>query len=143
MKMDVLEGRGVDLTRMTAAMKTRAKARIRQSAARIKSVARQRAPRDTGALAKSYEVVMYRDSLGGKVRSRDPKAHLIEFGTAAHDVTVESKKVLAGGGQVYGKTVRIPAQQARPHLGPAADAEFPNLERDLITLLGDAIDGAV
>ena len=59
---------------------------------------------------------------GAKLTYRNPTryAHLVENGTAGHQVTT-SKRSLASNGTYFGKSVRISAR-AKPFLRPAADA---------------------
>lgn len=61
-------------------------------------------------------------------------AHLVEFGTAPHLITVDLKDALAGA-DVYGRTVLHPGTPARPFLRPAWDANkaqaLENLGKEL------------
>jgi len=48
--------------------------------------------------------------------------HFVEFGTSSHQVEVSSRKVLAGGGEVYGVRAFPRGVRARPIFRPAYDA---------------------
>lgn len=48
-----------------------------------------------------------------------PTAHLIEFGTGPRRVRATSKKVLAGGGEVFGTVVDVGRMSAQPFIRPS------------------------
>jgi HK97 gp10 family phage protein len=67
----------------------------------------------------------------GPRRNRPHKghhAHLIEYGTAPRKV--QSKKVLAGGGKFFGKTVA--GVTANPFLRPAYDAKIGDVQNEIV-----------
>jgi len=50
-----------------------------------------------------------------------PTAHLVEFGTGPRQVRVKRRKVLAGGGEIFGVEADVGAMPAKPFLRPAFD----------------------
>jgi hypothetical protein len=163
-----LESKGIDISKMTEAMKDHGRAALKLGLKRIAKGANARAPKGAEPrigkrgkyagkvmkLSKSYKAWTFKKGIGGKAASFDPLAHLIELGTKGHKVKAKNKKVLAGADteiiegeaydsmKFYGQEVDIPAQPPRPHLGPAADAEFPSIMQELEDALGAAIDRA-
>lgn len=101
---------------------------LRAGAQLILEQAQADVPRDNGELAGSLEIRTHVDpGIGGVAEAavivRSPKGHLIEFGTQPHEITVESKKVLADPVErrIFGRKVRHPGTPARPFLRPALD----------------------
>jgi HK97 gp10 family phage protein len=91
----------------------------------------------TGTFAKSFlvhTVLSKRQKRAKKLRgdakqqatvfvgSTDRKAHLIEFGTAPHELIATDAKVLASAEAVYGVAGSHPGTRPRPALRPAWDA---------------------
>ncbi|MHB0934900.1 MAG: hypothetical protein ACYC6A_00795 [Armatimonadota bacterium] len=154
LKLTTVEVKKVDLSKMTEAMKDHARKALKPGLRRLARGANRRAPKDTEPriskrgkvmkLSKSYKSWTFKKGIGGKVASFDPVAHLIELGTRGGVMTVKKARVLYDKvyDLYYGKKVTIPARPAQPHLGPAADAEFASIERDLEQYIGEAIDRA-
>lgn len=53
----------------------------------------------------------------------------VEFGTAAHEISVNSAPVLTNGTEFFGKTVQHPGTDPQPMLRPAADVTAANMGR--------------
>lgn len=102
---------------------------------------KQRIPRDNGDLAASARVTtrVQRGSVSASVKIGNKKAwyaHLVEFGTRSHYITVSdedrgrasvrtvNRRVLQIGANFVGPSVHHPGTQARPFARPAADAAF-------------------
>lgn len=70
-----------------------------------------------------------------------PLAHIIEFGTSAHDIRVTNKKVLADAvaGKFFGKEVAHPGVSERPFLRPAAENKAQEAFGRMADVLGDGI----
>jgi HK97 gp10 family phage protein len=60
------------------------RAQVKASAQAIRKGARQRVPKESGALAKSIRVRYSRDQLSAEIGVRKWYAHFIEFGTVEH-----------------------------------------------------------
>ncbi len=81
----------------------------------------------TGVLAKSFNVIPDGDHNGVTVTTEVMYAPFVEQGTAAHDIAIKNKKVLAttegiggGGGYIFfGKLVHHPGSKAKPFFVPA------------------------
>ena len=57
-------------------------------------------------------------TITGYVRSGNQLAHLLEYGTAAHDIGVKNKRVLASADEVFGRLVNV-SSPAYPVFAPA------------------------
>lgn len=152
-------GRAVDprqLARLNRKFEAMAKApraalreAIRQGGEEIAALQAHLAPRgDTGRLAESNQVRMAPGDLpAAEVVNTDPKAHLVEFGTAPHAIAPKKgKAVLADvGGQppaVFGKAVKHPGTQPQPFFFPAYRALKRRVVSRMARASGQAIEKA-
>lgn len=63
-----------------------------------------------------------------------------EFGTKPHLIKTKKKKVLAGGGEVFGPVIHHPGQAAKPFLRPALDENVPKIIKAMGAKMGKAIE---
>lgn len=96
--------------------------------------AKQKVPVDEGDLKSSLiistSITKRQRRLAGLVRgvprvfvgTNWPSAHLVEFGTAQRVAKIRRKKVLAGGGKIFGTSVQAGSMPATPFVRPAFEA---------------------
>lgn len=89
----------------------------------FRNEARARAPKKTGRLAK--QISSSRNAKGtritGKVTSRSPLSHLIEWGTKAHQIKPRLRKALKFEGRFA--MFAHPGAKAKPFMRPAFDTK--------------------
>lgn len=102
------------------------RAALRQGANIIRDAAREKAPKDTGALRKSIKVSTTgkRGEVIARIRAGDNKAyyaHMVEYGTAPHSITVgQDGTALAVPGNPV-RSVNHPGAAPKPYMRPAID----------------------
>lgn len=97
------------------------KAALTNSASKMQSNIRQRAPHRTGALQRSVQVSMSYPSASVEVLEK--YGTMVEYGTPPHIIKPKNKKALywKGAHNPY-KSVRHPGTKARPFFQPGVDA---------------------
>lgn len=98
---------------------------LRAGAGAILPVARANIHNRTGELAKSLKTGsrIVGDKAIGRLYTRNPKAHLVEYGTKPHVITAKNRKGLAVGGLFF-QSVHHPGARPRAFLRPAADTQM-------------------
>lgn len=117
---------------------------LRKAGKVIEDEAKMLAPRGSGELVNKIKTVVKVDvGKGGEATARivsgSRKSHLIEFGTATHNLQVKKKRVMAAisayaGGRglkgnnqlgyiVFGTRAIHPGTKARPYMRPAFDSK--------------------
>ena len=86
-------------------------------------------------LSKSQKNDISDDAVGVYVGSDDQSAHLVEFGTRAHTVTVQKKRTLRSLGRVIGTEADVPEIAPQPVMRPA----FEGFKTVAFNRLGDEI----
>lgn len=76
---------------------------------------------------------------GGKVVSRAPHSHLVEFGTKPHIIRAKNKKVMVINGDFVGGEVHHPGAKAHPFMRPAYYKERGTFERNVILAINKDI----
>jgi HK97 gp10 family phage protein len=99
------------------------------------------APRDTGAMAGRVDVQAGAKKNGrvyAHVAVRDPKAHLVEYGTRPHDIKPRSSPSLFFAG-IFRKLIRHPGTKAQPFVRPAFDSKTPGAIQAIAAYIGARI----
>ncbi len=68
--------------------------------------------------------------------------HLLEKGTSMHTIRVRRKRVLSGGGQIFGTEATHPGAPAQPWLEPALMDNDEKIRDDILQRIIDNIDKA-
>ena len=92
---------------------------VRTGANAVKREVKLLAPKRTGKLAKSITTKKLHPKPGERsyiVRTADKKAHLIEFGTSPHTITVSPKNPMVIAGRFVSGTIQHPGTQPDPFM---------------------------
>ena len=120
---------------------------VQNSTKAISAGARRRVPVKTGRTKKSITSRFSRNKYGrglveGESVTKQPHAHLLEFGARATVSTPKTKKAMKIGYSGTGVSLKyfaaranIPARRPRPFMRPAFEDEKPNL----IRAIGEAV----
>ncbi len=76
------------------------------------------------------------------ILAKAPHAHLVHFGTAAHEIRAKRKKVLAdkAAGKIFGKTVKHPGAKAQPFLSRAFESKKREALDKIAAFMRDRLD---
>jgi HK97 gp10 family phage protein len=106
---------------------------LRPGASLISKEAKSRVQRKTGTLRKAIAVRSVKNRLAVEVYVRRGKgqkndgwyAHILEGGAKPHVIRPwkDRKKVLSGGGVIYGKRIKHPGTVAKPFMKPALESK--------------------
>lgn len=122
------------LEQYVARITAQAMEEVVQAAYEIRNEAISRTPVDTGALRAGWRPpTVKHHAKGGTVEVVNDTAYVaaVEYGTAAHTITIKNKSVLSDGSAVFGKTVSHPGTQPKPMLRPAIATVLPRLQARL------------
>jgi HK97 gp10 family phage protein len=150
---DVTIKGGADLAKALAEFPVKLEAQVMQSALRgganvIAARARSLVPVNTGELRKSIKVRARKNKRTGFVnvylaaggrRKGDPfYAHMVEFGTAPHEIRPKGKRSLLVAGLLR-EVVQHPGAAPRPFLRPAFDSESQRAVDEIGKRVGQGI----
>lgn len=114
---------------------------LRAGAAVMLPVARQNIHSVSGRLAKSLKTGsrVQGDKVIGRLYTRDPVAHLVEYGTKAHTITAKNRKGLSVGGLFF-QSVEHPGAQPKPFMRNAADMTYQAAAAAVAAYMKDRIE---
>lgn len=136
-KLQGLEKAIRDIQDYEIAIKEEVKNIVKETAFKIQSSSKQKAPVLSGTLKRSIDVDIANDEMSAKVFSDLDYAPHVEFGTAPHEIEVKDASVLSNGKKPFGKKIMHPGQVAQPFLFPAYEEEVQEYMDRLERALGD------
>lgn len=97
--------------------------------------AKENAPVKDGRLRSSINTEVLNSGYAVEVSTNVEYAPFVEYGTAAHEIMIRTKKVLSNGKVIFGKKVKHPGTRPQPFFFPA----YEKLRKRFINSLKQSI----
>lgn len=100
----------------------------------IRRDAVQRAAVKSGKLKKSLKTRFKASRCQGEVYTKLPYAHVLEYGSKAHEIKPKKKKALRfykNGELLFAQKVKLPKFAGKPYLKPAYDFIAPDIVKNI------------